>query len=96
MCGHSSNAHLKGNTMFKKLRNWVADKVEAVVDFATDKKAVVAGGITTLAVQAHATVPTEVTTAITDMKTDALLVATAFLVASIALTAFLFMRRGAK
>lgn len=46
--------------------------------------------------QAMATVPTEVTTAITDMKTDALLVATAFLVASIALTAFLFMRRGAK
>lgn len=49
-----------------------------------------------LAVQAHAAVPADVTTAMGDMKTDALAIATAFLVATIALTAFVFMRRGAK
>ena len=46
--------------------------------------------------QALAAVPADVTTAIGDMKTDALTVATAFLVATIAVTAFIFMRRGAK
>jgi hypothetical protein len=44
----------------------------------------------------HAAVPTEVTTAMTDMKADGIAVATAFLVATIAITAFLFMKRGAK
>jgi hypothetical protein len=44
----------------------------------------------------YAAVPTEVTTAITDMKADAVTVATGFLVAAIVVTAFLFMRRGAK
>lgn len=43
-----------------------------------------------------AAVPAGVTTAIADMGTDAVTVATAFLVAGIAVTAFLFMRRGAK
>jgi hypothetical protein len=54
------------------------------------------GALVTLPVAAHAAVPAAVTTAISDMSTDALVVATAFLVASIALIAFLFMRKGAK
>ena len=45
---------------------------------------------------AHAAVPAAVTTAISDMQADALTVATAFLVATIAVVAFLFMKRGAK
>jgi hypothetical protein len=47
-------------------------------------------------VVASAAVPAGVTTAIADMSTDATTVATAFLVATIALIAFLFMRKGAK
>ena len=43
-----------------------------------------------------AAVPAEVTTAMNDMRLDGIAVATAFLVASILITAFLFMRRGAK
>lgn len=46
--------------------------------------------------QAMAAVPTEVTTAMGDMKADGITVATAFLVATIAVTAFLFMKRGAR
>lgn len=43
-----------------------------------------------------AAVPEAVTTAMSDMKADALTIATAFLVAVIAVTAFTFMRKGAK
>jgi hypothetical protein len=43
-----------------------------------------------------AAVPEAVTTAMTAMSADSITIATAFLVASIALTAFLFMRRGAR
>jgi len=46
--------------------------------------------------QAYAAVPTEVTTAMGDMKSDGITIATAFLVATIAITAFLFMRKGAR
>lgn len=46
--------------------------------------------------EAYAAVPTEVTTAMSDMKTDGIAIATVFLVATIAITAFLFMRKGAK
>lgn len=56
----------------------------------------IAGGLSVAAANVHAAVPADVTTAIADMKTDAITVATAFLVATIAVTAFLFMRRGAK
>lgn len=49
-----------------------------------------------VATAAHAAVPLTVTTAMDDMKTDALAVATAFLIAAIAVIAFLYMRRGAK
>lgn len=42
---------------------------------------------------AFAAVPTEVTTALTDMKTDALAVAALVLVAIIAVAAFKFMRK---
>lgn len=43
---------------------------------------------------AHAAVPDEVTTALTDMKADAVAVAGLVLVAIIAVAAFKFMRRG--
>lgn len=43
-----------------------------------------------------AAVPADVTTALSSLSADAITVATAFLVAGIALTAFLFMRRGAR
>jgi len=45
---------------------------------------------------ALAAVPAAVTTAISDMQADALTVATAFLVATIVVIAFLFMRKGAR
>lgn len=45
---------------------------------------------------AVAAVPTEVTGAMSDMKSDGITVATAFLVAAIAVAAFLFMRKGAR
>ena len=47
-------------------------------------------------VSAFAEVPVAVTTAMTAMQTDALTVATAFLVATIAVIAFVFMRKGAR
>lgn len=43
---------------------------------------------------AHAAVPTDVTDALVDMKTDALVVAGLVLVAFIAVAAFKFMRKG--
>jgi len=49
-----------------------------------------------LAGNAYAAVPADVTTAMNDMKADGVTVATAFLVASIVIIAFLFMRKGAK
>lgn len=55
--------------------------------------------VTTLAVASGsvmAAVPADATTAMGDMKTDAVAVATVFLVATIALAAFTFMKRGAK
>ena len=56
------------------------------------------GSVTALAVagatSAHAAVPADVTTALTDMKADALVVAGLVLVAVIAVVAFKFMRKG--
>lgn len=52
--------------------------------------------LTVAAGNAMAAVPADVTAAIADLKTDALVVAGAFLVATIAVTAFLFMRKGAR
>ncbi len=49
---------------------------------------------TTTAGTAMAAVPEGVTTAMADLKTDAIVVATAFLVAIIAIAAFKMMRRG--
>lgn len=46
--------------------------------------------------QVFAAVPAAVTTAITDMQADGVTVATGFLVASIVVAAFLFMKRGAR
>lgn len=43
---------------------------------------------------AMAAVPADVTTALTDLKTDALVVATAILVAIVAVYAFKFIRKG--
>lgn len=56
--------------------------------------AVAATGALTLAQQAHAAVPTEVTGALETMKADALVVAGLVLVAIIAVAAFKFMRKG--
>jgi hypothetical protein len=53
--------------------------------------ALVAGSIGS----AFAAVPADVTTALGEMKTDALVVAAAFLVAIIAVAAFKLMRKGA-
>lgn len=64
-------------------------KIKGVVVSVSSGAAFVAG-------QAYAAVPSEVTTAMNDMKTDGLAIATVFLVATIAITAFLFMRKGAK
>lgn len=47
------------------------------------------------AAPAFAAVPADVTTAIADLKTDGVTVATAFLVAIIAVAAIKFLRRGA-
>lgn len=52
--------------------------------------------VTVAAGNAMAAVPAEVTTAVGDMKADGITVATAFLVATIAVAAFLFMKRGAR
>ena len=51
-------------------------------------------GALALASQVHAEVPASVTTALTDMKADALTVAGLVLVAIIAVVAFKFMRKG--
>ena len=45
---------------------------------------------------ALAAVPAAVTTAMTDMQTDSVAVATGFLVCTIAVAAFLMMKRGAR
>lgn len=61
-----------------------------------DGKAVAVGtGLMVAAGSALAAVPEAVTTAISGMQADAIAVATVFLVATIALTAFKFMKRGA-
>lgn len=49
-----------------------------------------------LAGQAYAAVPAAAQTAMDDMKTDALAVATAFLVVAIAVAAYMWMRKPAK
>lgn len=49
-------------------------------------------GISAFAGQAYAAVPADVTTAITDMKADGITVATAFLVAILAVAAIKFLR----
>jgi Inovirus Coat protein B len=56
----------------------------------------VLGGLMVLANQASAAVPAAVTTAMADVGADSIIVATVFLVAAIALAAFVFMRRGAR
>jgi len=50
--------------------------------------------VSALPLSAFAAVPTEVTTAMTDMKADALTVAGAFLVVVIAIAAFKLMKSG--
>lgn len=60
------------------------------------KAAAVGTGLAVLAGQASAAVPAEVTTALADLKTDAMVVAGAFLVAAIAIAAFMYMKKPAK
>lgn len=52
------------------------------------------GSLAVLAGNVQAAVPTDVTTAITDMKADGVTVATAVLVAIIAIAAIKFIRKG--
>lgn len=56
--------------------------------------AAIGGTVAASAGSAMAAVPTEVTTALADMKADALTVAGLVLVAVIAVVAFKFMRKG--
>lgn len=60
------------------------------------KAAAVGTGALVLAHQAHAALPAEVETAISDAKADGLAVAVGFLVAIIAISAIMLSRRGAK
>ena len=60
------------------------------------KIAAVGTGLSLVCGSALAAVPADVTTAMADLKTDAIAVATVFLVATIAIAAFVFMKRGAK
>lgn len=60
--------------------------------FAVRSSAATAGLLSALAVRAE--VPAAVTTALTDMKTDALVVAGVVLVAIIAVAAIKFIRKG--
>lgn len=54
----------------------------------------VAVAATSVAVAAHAAVPAEVTTALGDMKTDALAIGGAVLLGVVAIFAFKFIRKG--
>jgi len=62
--------------------------------FVKTRLALVPAAVLASAGSAFAAVPAEVTTALTDMKADAVEVAGLVLVAIIAVTAFKFMRRG--
>ena len=68
--------------------------VNTVKGWADAKVATVTALATAGATAAHAEVPTEVVTALTEMKADALVVAGLVLVAIIAVAAFKFMRKG--
>ena len=65
---------------------------QRVKQWAVVGSALVGGAVA----QVQAAVPTEVTDAMAAMKVDGIAVATGFLVASIAVSAFLLMRRGAR
>jgi len=65
-------------------------------DFVTEHKNKGLALVTLAAGNAMAAIPADVTTATSDMKADAIALATVFLVASIAVTAFLFLRKGAR
>lgn len=73
-----------------------SDDMKFTIKKVCGKAASVGAGVLSLAGVASAAVPDEVTTAMSDMKTDALLVAAGFLVCLIAVTAFQMMRKGAK
>jgi hypothetical protein len=61
-----------------------------------NKLATLGGALALLPFSVMAAVPTAVTDALDDVGPDSLAVATVFLVATIVLAAFLFMKRGAK
>jgi hypothetical protein len=61
-----------------------------------NKVVAVTAGMVVLTGEVLAAVPAEVTAALGDLKTDAMVVATAFLGAAIAIAAFMYMRRPAK
>jgi hypothetical protein len=81
-CGISGNSARQEKTMLKKIKGVLVSSIAAPLAF--------------VGTSALAAVPADVTTAITDMKADALTIASAFLVATIAVIAFLYMRKGAR
>lgn len=78
----------------EKTSFWARAKTATVCAVANARgaAAVAGAGISSLVGQAHAAVPADVTTAISDMKTDGITVATAFLVAILAVAAIKFLR----
>ena len=60
------------------------------------KLAAASAGLVGFSGSVLAAVPADVTAAVSDMKDDGITIATAFLVATIAVAAFLFMRKGAR
>jgi hypothetical protein len=70
------------------------DIIDNVTGEVVGKAAAVGTGLAVMSGNAMAAVPTEVTTALTDAKTDALAVAGLSLVIIIAIAAFKYMRRG--
>ncbi|NSL54913.1 major capsid protein [Uliginosibacterium aquaticum] len=59
-------------------------------------RSVVAVGALTIAGAASAAVPAEVKTAVSDMKTDTLEIAAAFLIVGILVASYMYMKKGAK
>lgn len=79
-----------------EMRESIGGLWQDACNFVGEQKNKAVATVTLVAGNAMAAVPTDVTTAVADMKADGITVATAFLVATIAVAAFLFMKRGAR
>lgn len=72
---------------------YAKEKVHNVIDNATGKVVAVGTGLAVTTGQAFAAVPADVTTAMTDAKTDSLAVAALALIIVISIAAFKYMKR---